>query len=336
MYFVKKYFFVLPAVFLFPMLASASVLDSTWIRFDGTLKTKFEWATGLGDVRFNLRNSRAGFRGGIGKYVDYRVQVELSSEGKFVVLDGYATLKPTDNFCASIGQTAVPFYNLYLITPSEMMFANMDLMNAIFSPFARDLGVTATYKIGKEFPITIDGGVFNGSTINNPTWTDNPSYAFRVTAGSLSRFKASAKVFRYPKTDWLLYGADISYRKGNWLLQAEMSNRYNYNDTISSAIRNFTGIYVQSSYTIPCDFAKIFHGLIPAVRWDAVSYDMFNNGIDVNRITAGLAFALTSKPFSSLIRIDYEHYFLRNELPELRVNEHALADKLSLELLLKF
>ncbi len=313
-------------------------IPPTKITFDGTLKTKMEWNLNAGEIRFNLRNSRVGFRGNIGAYVDFRVQVELNNEGKFDVLDGYGTVKPFKNFCINVGQTAVPFENLYLITPSEMMFANRTFIGKFFSPGSRDLGLSAMYKIGNVFPVTMEGGVFNGGKINAPQWTDNPSYAFRVTAGSVEHFKTSVKMYRYPcaEKDWLLLGADISYRKNNLLLQAEVMNRHNYNDSISHN-RNFSGAYIQSSYTIPCNFGKMFHCLIPALRWDAMSYDFFGDGLDVNRLTLGLACGLNTKPCTSLIRIDFEQYFLRNELPELATREeYVSANKITVELLLKF
>ena len=334
---LNKYYFAFLISALFPFVALAGAADSLRLKFDGTLKTKLEWnINNNGDLRFNLRNSRVGFRGELGQYVMFRVQVELNSEGDFRVLDGFGTIKPSSNFSVNFGQTAVPFENQYLITPSEMMFANRAFIGKFFTPGSRDIGIVAMYQTGGVFPLTVEGGFFNGNAINNPVWTDNPSYAFRLTGGSLKNFKTSAKVYRYPAREWLLYGADISYCRGDWLLQAEVMNRYNYNDAVIATSKNYTGAYIQSSYTISRDFWKIFHGLIPALRWDAMNHT-FSNGIDVNRITAGLGFALSKKPFSSLIRIDYEHYFLHNDLPELTsLDEHVKGNKLTLELLLKF
>ena len=50
------------------------------IKFDGTLKNKFEYAIDNDMSRFSVRNSRVGVRGNVNQFAGYRVQVELSDE----------------------------------------------------------------------------------------------------------------------------------------------------------------------------------------------------------------------------------------------------------------
>ncbi|MDR0667714.1 MAG: hypothetical protein LBF90_03730 [Prevotellaceae bacterium] len=327
-----------------PVFMAAQSRDTTQWKLDGTLKTKFEWGLNSGDVRFNLRNSRIGLSGNLNRYAAYRVQVELSNEGKFDILDGFITLNLLKNGGIRLGQSSVPFENSYIITPSQSMFANRAFVGKFFTAGSRDIGAVAFYSIGDVFPLLLEGGVFNGGKINNPRWTKKPSLALRLTMGSLEHFRTSVKAYRYAneannpdeEKDWLFWGADISYRKKDYLLQAEVMNRYDYNAS-RPADKNFTGAYLQSAYIFHCPFLKLFHSVTPAVRWDAMTCGLRRSGLDVHRVTAGLAFGLTDKPFDSCLRIDFEHYFVRNKSRELAgSDDHVSDNKLTLELLLVF
>jgi hypothetical protein len=323
---------------LWPLLGSAQPGDSSRLSFDGTLKTKFEWGLNTGDVRFNVRNSRIGLAGQLHRYAGYRLQVELSNEGKFDILDGFATLAPVRNGGIRLGQSSIPFDNAYIITPSQSLFANRAFVGKFFTAGSRDIGAVAYYQIGRTFPLLLEGGVFNGGTINRPQWTRRPSLALRLTAGSLAHFRTSIKAYRYPneEKDWLLTGADVSYRKNRYLLQAEVMNRYDYRAP-SADTRNFTGAYIQSAYSVRARVLPLFHTVTPALRWDAMTYRLMRRGFDVHRLTAGVAFGLTEQPFGSCLRVDFEHYFVRNESQELlQSDDHVSDNKLTLELLLIF
>ncbi|MDR2448738.1 MAG: hypothetical protein LBD52_02120 [Prevotellaceae bacterium] len=329
---------------LLPLCVAAQPRDNAQWKLDGALKTKFEWGLNSGDVRFNLRNSRIGLSGNLSQYAAYRVQVELSNEGKFDILDGFITLNLLENGGIRLGQSSVPFENSYIITPSQSLFANRAFVGKFFTAGSRDIGAVAYYNTGGAFPFLLEGGVFNGGKINNPQWTKRPSLALRLTMGSLEHFRASVKAYRYAneannpdeEKDWLFWGADVSYRKKDYLLQAEVMNRYDYNAS-RPADKNFTGAYLQSAYIFHYPCLKLFHSITPAVRWDAMTYGLMRSGVDVHRVTAGLAFGLTDKPFDSCLRIDFEHYFVRSESRELAGSEDHVSDnKLTLELLLVF
>jgi hypothetical protein len=323
---------------LLPSVMAAQPRDTTRWNLDGTLKTKFEWGVNSGDVRFNLRNSRIGLAGNLNRYAAYRVQVELSNEGKFDLLDGFVALSLLERGGIRLGQSSVPFDNAYIITPAQSMFANRAFVGKFFTAGSRDLGAVAYYRIGGALPLLLEGGVFNGGKINNPQWTSRPSLALRLTMGTLAHVRASVKAYRYPNddNDWLLWGADISYREEDLLLQAEVMHRYDYKAQ-RFAEKNFTGAYLQSAYRVHLPAWKLFRSVTPAVRWDAMTYGITHNGIDVNRLTAGISFGLTDKPFDSCLRINFEHYFIRGASRELAgSDDHVSDNKLTLELLLVF
>jgi len=303
-------------------------------KLDGTIKTKYEYATEAGMSRFSVRNSRLGMTGSISERVLYKGQVELSNEGKFAVLDIYATLKLTNELSLTLGQMSLPFFNGYTITPGDLMFANRPFIGKYFAG-TRDLGVTAAYRTNwNNFPVSVEFGTFDGSTINDPVWTNKPSYATRIQLGGMAGFRFTAKYYRYPLSDnedYSLWGVDARYAGGNYRVEAEVMSRYN----------NFGGVnrlssYIQGSYIFPFDSSGLVKCIIPAIRWDSIGENLGNGMFDNNRLTMGISFGLTEKPFRSLFRIDYEHYMVNNAIPEFLTGREIASDKLTFEVLIIF
>jgi len=290
------------------------------INFDGFIKTRFETTTNLESnlMRFNVRHARVGVRGDITPYLSLRMMVETVPQ--LVIHDMFATIRPTDNLSILFGQQLIPFDNAYIISPADQMFANVTFVGTHFTPGVRDMGVGAQYRfrIG-DLPMEGQAGLFNGGVINNPQWSDNPSFAFRMIAGSMDRIRVTTKMYRFAgnEPDFVLPGLPISqqrlilwgadFRYTNSRLTVETEIMYRHSQTYDT---DLWGTYIQGLYTIPLSNAKVFQFFTPAFRWDAMGYD---GNFDVNRITAGLQFGLTQGlPFHSLIRIDYEHFLYRN------------------------
>ncbi|MCE5319566.1 MAG: hypothetical protein LLF93_00510 [Bacteroidales bacterium] len=304
------------------------------MKFDGSLKTKYEYALETNMSRFSVRNSRLGLSGDMNSYVSYRVQIELSNEGKFEVLDLSATLKPMKNLTVTMGQTSIPIYNSSQITPAQMMFANRTFLAKYFVPGTRDLGVLAAYNFSVSgVPVELDAGAFNASKSNNPVWTDNLSWSARAIIGSMDGFRASAKVYRYPgiDADFFLWGADMRYGKERFKIEAEVLDRED-----QSTGDNLFSSCLQGGYSFPIKNGGMFKDITPALRWDLMGHKIAVNGIGVNRLTFGLSFGFTSKPFSSLLRIDFEKYFKKNILPEFTRYEEMDSDKITVELQIIF
>jgi len=306
-------------------------------KFDGVLKTKVEMSTDSGVMRFNVRNARLGLRGDIGEYLNYRFQFEFSNEGRLMPLDLFGTLTPTKDLSFILGQQIIPFENGYIITPSDAMFANRAFLGKYFTPFGRDIGAVVHYRFRiNSFPMESQAGIFNGSGFNNPQWTDKPAFALRLLAGSMNGFRASTKAFKYKnvQNDCLLLGADVRYVNSRIRVETEVMNRHSY---ITDS--DLFGTYIQGAYSFPLSITKMFNLLTPAARWDAMGYDVWNNGFDVNRLTAGVHFGLTFIPFDSLLRIDYEHYLVKKDIhfPDFdRFGPHVSDNKVTVELLIKF
>jgi len=303
-------------------------------KLDGTIKAKYEYATEPGMSRFSVRNSRLGLTGSVSERVSYKGQVELSNEGKFAVLDLYATLRLTKELSFSLGQMSLPFFNTYTVTPANLMFANRPFIGKYFAG-TRDIGAVAAYKTGwSNFPVIAEFGLFNGSTINNPVWTNKPSYVTRVQFGGMDGFRFTAKYYRLPLSDsedYSFWGVDARYAGDNYKIETEIMNRYN----------DFGGVnrissYIQGSYSFPLDNSRLVKCIIPALRWDSIGENWGNGMFDNNRLSLGVSFGLTEKPFKSLFRIDYEHYMVDEAIPEFLTGREIASDKLTFEILIVF
>lgn len=303
-------------------------------KVDGTLKNKFEYASRTNMSRFSVRNSRIGVAGDINTYSSYRVQVELSNEGKFSVLDLCGTLKPLEGLSLSLGQTSIPLFNSYVVTPATMMFANRAFLGKYFLG-TRDMGFLAKYdfRIG-ELPTKLEFGMFNGNTINNPVWKKEMSYGGRIELGNMKGFRMTAKIYDYPNdedTHFLFYGTDLRYSNDNLTVETEIMKR----DSKTEVNTDLLSYYLQSAYVIPIR-TKLFEFVKPAVRWDAIDERMDTKGFDVNRLTTGVGFGFKSERFNSILRIDYEWYMVNHEMHIFSGNEEMDSNKITIELLFSF
>lgn len=334
-----KVFIVLFALFTFSSFflsaqETADTLAYPDFKVDGTLKNKFEYATKTNMSRFSVRNSRIGVSGNINPYSAYRVQVELSNEGKFSVLDLSGTLKPIEGLSLTLGQTSIPLFNSYIVNPGTMMFANRAFLGKYFLS-TRDLGFLAKYDfLLGVVPTKLEFGLFNGNTINDPVWKENMSYGGRIELGTMQGFRMTAKIYDYPHnetTHFLFYGADLRYEQKNWKVETEIMKK----ESKTELHPDLLSYYLQGAYVIPVR-TKMFEFVKPAVRWDAIDERMDVGGFDVNRLTAGIGFGFKSERFSSILRVDYEWYQVNHNMSIFASNEEMDSDKITVELLFTF
>lgn len=326
---------------LFSSILSAQKPDSIRypnIKVDGTMKNKFEYAFETQKMRFSVRNSRVGVSGDLTNFVSYRGQLELSDNGHFKVLDLYGTIKPIKGLKLSLGQVKVPLFNDYITTPSSMMFANRAFIGKYFLS-TRDLGLDAHYQFKiATVPVSAEFGIYNGNTINDPIWSGEPSYGGRIEIGGMTGLRSTIKIYDYTnnsedeKLKQIFYGADLRYATGRWKFETEIMSRKNKDDASDELL----SYYVQCAHVIPLNEKWIFKNIIPAARWDAIDQKGPEKGFDINRLTFGIGFGFTQKYFSSLLRFDYENYFVNRKLDILNLYPEMDSDKFTVELLLTF
>ena len=334
---VRNYFLAflcLCSAFLSAQETADSVRYPTF-KVDGTMKNKFEYASETNTSRFSVRNSRVGIRGHLVDNFSYRGQLELSDNGNFKVLDLYGSFEPFEGVAVSLGQTSIPLFNSYITSPGKMMFANRAFIGKYFLS-TRDIGLHADYnfKIGM-LPSSIEFGVYNGNTINDPVWRERLSYGARLELGEMKGLRSTFKFYDYlnaPKVHYLFYGADLRYGADNWIVETEIMKRDNKDDSAEAML----SYYLQGAYAFPLKETYFFKHIIPAARWDAIDKHLDDSGFDVSRLTLGLGFGLTKKYFSSVLRFDYEWYFAKNQLDILNLYEEMDSDKFTVELLLTF
>ncbi|MGI6047305.1 MAG: hypothetical protein ACOYEG_04775 [Petrimonas sp.] len=323
---------------MFSLLLSAQETDSVrypTFKVDGTMKNKFEYATKTGNSRFSVRNSRVGIHGYLTNYFGYRGQIELSDNGNFKVLDLFGSFEPVKGLSLSFGQTGIPIFNSYTISPANLMFANRPFIGKYFIG-TRDIGFLADYnfKIG-VVPASIEFGAYNGNTINDPVWREKLSYGGRLEFGTMKGLRSTFKFYDYlntPKVNYFFYGADLRYQGDNWKVETEFMKRNN-KDVDEDRMLSY---YVQGAYAFSLKETYFFKNIVPAIRWDAIDKHMDESGFDVDRLTVGLGFGLTKKYFSSILRFDYEWYFVNQKLDILSLYEEMDSNKFTVELLLTF
>ncbi len=304
-------------------------------KVDGTMKNKFEIASETGKGRFSVRNSRLGVSGMFTSYASYRAQIELSNNGNFEVLDLYGSFLPIEGLSLSLGQTSIPLFNSYITSPGSMMFANRAFIGKYFIS-TRDIGFLADYdfNIG-SIPTSIELGLYNGNTINDPVWRDRLSYGARLELGGMKGLRSTIKFYDYfnmPEIHEFFYGADLRYEADNWKVETEVMKRDNKDFPEDQTL----SYYLQGAYVFPLNDSWIFKHVIPAARWDAIDKNRDESGFDVNRLTLGLGLGLTKKYFSSIFRLDYELYMIKNNLDILNLYEEMDSNKFTIELMLTF
>ncbi len=288
--------------------------DSTTIKnpytpaLDGSLKTKVEFDTEHGKMRFEVRNARFGTKGNVNKYVGYRAEVDLSDEGKIRMLDAYVKVTPLSNLDIYMGQRKVPFGTDYLRSPVENLFANRSFVAKYVNDGLRDIGFTVNYRLKTAIPIDLWVAAMNGTGSNNPQWIDRPNYAARATVSPLKSFRIAGNFYQGAtllEKNLTMIGGELRYQNKNLLVETEYMQRH-FTDTLN--IKNHQdGFYIHSCYNFHTrnQMIKI---ISPVLRWDLMGKDIFHNGKSAERITGGVNFGFDVKQFMAEIRLNYEKY----------------------------
>jgi hypothetical protein len=311
-------------------------------KISGLIKTKWEYCLDDNTNRFDVRNARLKIGGKLNRFVDYGMQVDYSTHGKFSFLDGYLQLKPWNNLTLWVGQFIVRFSENYVISQYQNMFSNRSFLAKFVNPDARDIGMQLDYKITNIIPLTAHVGVYNGGGINNPQWQQSPFVLSRLVYGTMDGFRAGLKYHGGKTTagDRIAnYGFDLRYAGERYTLETE----YVVKDSLNTGAY-LSAAYLQGAYFFPVN-SKMLRYLAPTIRSDAMGYDFFDKGFDVGRLTVGLNTGLAANRMDAEIRFNYECFIKRNE-PRLKESLHyaayfertdkAMFDKFTVELLIKF
>lgn len=297
------------------------------------LKGRYELLTDSGDSKFSLKNARLGATGAINKYLSYYVLAEFAGSGNATLLDFFVTIKPHKRLSFNFGQYPLVIFNSYLISPVLLDFASATFMGQ-YVGVSRDIGLTATYTIKeKGMPITVDATIMNGAGLNNFKWTNSPAYGGKISFGSLAKgFRSTAKAYKtkIKDEDFVFFGADLRYKAKQYKIEAEVMEKYNLDTK-----KYLSMAYIQGLYSIPTK-NKVIKSIDPVLRWDAMGYDISEDGFGVNRISAGASMVFNTGPFYTLLRLNYDHYFNTDFIFPEFTTPQANQNMLTLELMVSF
>ena len=294
----------------------------------GILKTKVEYDLDNSLIRFEVRNARFGAAGKINDYMSYKVEIDLSDEGKMKMLDAYVKFTPLNNLGFYLGQRKIPFSSDYMRNPAENIFANRSFLAKYINDGMRDIGFYTEYKIPGSVPVSILAGAVNGTGNNNPQWIRKPNLAGRLTIGPDKGIRMTGNLYYGEAPDrkqLAMVGGEIRYTNGSYFIESEYIRR-SWKDTLSIN-QHDDGLYIHSYYNFIRE-NKMIHMVSPVVRFDFIGNSVFSEAADAGRLTLGVNIGFEPRQFHSEIRFNYENYF-RSSLP-------VHTDKVTLEFIARF
>ena len=308
-------------------------------QFRGVLRTRFEYDLNDDQAHFNVRNARVVMAGRVTEKIGYQMQVDLSANGAFQILDLEVRMNPTENLSLRIGQGIIPFYHLHMIAPSQVLFAERALACRFMTGHLRDVGIIADYRLSAgNVPIVFSGALFSGAGINNPQWRNlsDFGYAFRVMIGSFDNARLSLRTHHSTIANDVrnrLYAIDFRYFNNGFAVDAELIHRNLI--PLSGSRDSRLGWCVQASKIFRTE-RQIINYIQPAVRWDMMTAE-HGSWSDANRLTLGLNFGFNQTYRRTQLKLNYELFFVNEETAEFYFgNPRHSHDRLVLELRLNF
>ncbi len=306
----------------------------------GTVRTKFEYQPDEGNARFDVRTARFGIGGTVYHSLDYKMEIDLSDEGKIKMVDAWVGAKVYRGLSFNIGFMRVPFTIDAHRSPHLQYFANRSFIAKQVGG-TRDVGAVLGWKFGKRIPFNVQLGMFNGSGLSENLqryWTQSFNYSAKIQVGLTKGMNLVAS-YRTAMPDAVrmhLYDAGVTYQTGRWLVESEFLRK----EYAGGAFAPVNSVDAFALYGVPLSKGP-FKQISFLGRWDYL--DDHSNGVaspegiltvndpERHRATAGVTFSL-GLPFTADIRLNYEKYFYRSGVTP-GPSDH---DKIVIELMAHF
>lgn len=320
-------------------LRPAFRLPEWFPKVNGTIRTNYELDTDEGASRFRVRNARVSLSGTVVPEFEYKAEIDLCDEGKIKMLDAYVRYVPEAiPFTATVGQMRVPFTIDAHRAPHQQLFANRSFV-AKYGGNVRDVGLALQYTVKGNMPLTLQGGVFNGSGLTNQKdyWTKTFNFSLKATTriARVLTLEASCQKSRPEDVSIMMWNGAVGYDDGLWQVEAEYL-RKNYRhgafdglNIVNSFIsRRFplrhklTSIAALGRYDYMgehSDGIKNSDGLLEATQPER------------HRMTLGTTLRFGTTRYIEL-RVNYEKYFYHDNAI-IPVSDH---DKLVMEVVCRF
>lgn len=303
----------------------------------GTIRSKFEYQTEMNASRFEVRNARISLTGNILPTVAYKAEIDLSDEGQIKMLDAYARLFLMQGVTLTAGQMRVPFTIDAHRSPHQQYFANRSFIAKQVGN-VRDVGLTLGYKWDNQLPITLEGGIFNGSGLTNQKeWHTEVNYSakaqFLLKKGL--NLTLSIQSIKPETVRMQSYDVGVFFEIGRFHIEGE----YLYKTYSEDAYDDVHAVNSFINYDLPLQ--NVFHKMSFLVRYDMMTSQssgkpneegkLVTNDYKRHRLTSGVTFSL-SKAFRTDLRLNFEKYFYATN----SIAKESEQDKLVLELMIRF
>lgn len=284
--------------------------------FHGTIRAKYEYEPTINKGRFEIRNARLSVEGKIIPIVRYKAEIDLSDEGSIKMLDAYIRLQPKERLKFTFGQMRVPFSIDAHRSPHLQYFANRSFIAKQVGN-VRDVGVAASWTFGARTPITLEGGIFNGSGLTNfkNFWTSDYNFSLKSQICLWRQFNIvlSCQKAKASDVNTYMYDGGIYWENSRWHIEAEYLRKHYAND----AFRPVNAVDAFAAYRLPLKRNKMALSFLG--RYDYMSDhskgSKDENGIllvddpDRHRLTGGMTLSLGKGALQADIRLNYEQYF---------------------------
>ncbi|TGG40654.1 porin [Duncaniella freteri] len=311
-----KRILIMTALSVFALSAVAQDKNPFIPEIHGTIRTKYEYEPQIDKGRFEIRNARLSVEGRVIPIVRYKAEIDLSDEGTIKMLDAYIRLQPKDVLKFTFGQMRVPFTIDAHRSPHLQYFANRSFIAKQVGN-VRDVGASASWTFNDRMPITLEGGIFNGSGLTNQKhfWTNNYNFSFKAQTMIARQFNITLSCQKANAGDVnvMMYDAGVYWQNRRWHIEAEYLRKHYAHGSFTPV----NAVDAFAAYRLP--MKKGLTSISFLGRYDYMSDhskgtkdESGNLKVDDperHRLTGGLTLSFGKKSLQADIRLNYEQYF---------------------------
>lgn len=286
----------------------------------GTIRAKYEYEPDISEGRFEIRNARMSVEGKIIPVVRYKAEIDLSDEGAIKMLDAYIRLQPGDRLKFTFGQMRVPFSIDAHRSPHLQYFANRSFIAKQVGN-VRDVGAAAAWTFGVDAPVTLEGGIFNGSGLTNQKnfWTSDYNFSFKsqICLWRQLNIVLSCQKAGASDVNTYMYDGGVYWENSRWHIEAEYLRKH----YAHHAFTPVNAVDVFGAYRLPLKKSNMALSFLG--RYDYMSDHSKGvkdeNGLlktddpERHRLTGGLTLSMGKGALQADIRLNYEQYFYNKD-----------------------
>lgn len=317
---MKKVICSIIGIFALSFSGYAQTVGEYLPELHGTIRAKGEYEPPINKGRFEIRNARLSVEGKIVPIVRYKAEIDLSDEGKIKMLDAYVRVQP-QQWKFSIGQMRVPFTIDAHRSPHLQYFANRSFIAKQVGN-VRDVGAAVAWTSRWSTPVTLEGGVFNGSGLTDQKdfWTNNYNFSVKAQTMIEKQFNITLSCQKANAGDVnvMMCDAGAYWENSRWHIEGEYLRKNYAHDSFTPV----NAVDAFAAYRLP--LKKYLSAISFLGRYDYMS-DHSKGSKDKNgrlklddperhRLTGGVTLSLGSSKLQADVRLNYEQYFYKKDV----------------------